>query len=84
MPIIAHFQWDPIWFGVMMTVNLAIGQVTPPVAVNLYVGARISNLSIEDIVPDVLPQLFAALIALLLITLFPSITTALPHWMGML
>ncbi|WP_418844822.1 TRAP transporter large permease subunit, partial [Pyramidobacter piscolens] len=54
------------------------------VAVNLYVGARISNLSIEDIVPDVLPQLFAALIALLLITLFPSITTALRHWMGML
>ncbi len=84
MPIIAHFQWDPIWFGIMMTVNLAIGQVTPPVAVNLYVGARISGLSIEDMVPDVLPQLAAALIGLILITLFPAIATSLPHWMGMM
>ncbi len=45
MPIMAHFQWDPVWFGIMMTVNLAVGQVTPPVAVNLYVGANISGLT---------------------------------------
>ena len=84
MPIIAHFHWDPIWFGIMMTVNLAIGQVTPPVAVNLYVGARISNLTIEDMVPDVLPQVVAALVALTIITLFPAISTILPHWMGLM
>ena len=55
LPIMAHFQWDPIWFGIMMTVNLAVGQVTPPVAVNLYVGANISGLSMEQISKSALP-----------------------------
>ena len=45
LPIVHHFAWDPVWFGVMMTVNLAVGQVTPPVAVNLYVGAQIADLT---------------------------------------
>ena len=49
LPIMAHFNWDPVWFGIMMTVNLAVGQVTPPVAVNLYVGANISGISMERI-----------------------------------
>ena len=57
LPIVAHFHWDPVWFGVMMTINLAVGQVTPPVAVNLYVGAKISNLTMEQITPPVLPML---------------------------
>ena len=59
MPIMAHFGWDPIWFGIMMTVNLAVGQVTPPVAVNLYVGANISGLSMEEISKSALPLIFA-------------------------
>ena len=38
------FQWDPVWFGVMMTMNLAIGQFTPPLAVNLMVtGAAVHS-----------------------------------------
>lgn len=46
LPIVHHFGWDPVWFGVMMTVNLAVGQVTPPVAVNLY--GRRSNRRFDD------------------------------------
>ncbi|MDR1741703.1 MAG: TRAP transporter large permease [Synergistaceae bacterium] len=79
MPIIRTLGWDPIWFGVMMTVNLAIGQVTPPVAVNLFVGARLSNLTMEDIAKPAIPLIVAAVIALAVLCVFPSLTTFLPR-----
>ncbi len=82
LPIMAHFGWDPVWFGVMMTINLAVGQVTPPVAVNLYVGAKISNLTMEEITPPVLPMLVAAMLALIVIVAFPGITLFLPQVLG--
>lgn len=83
LPIVHHFGWDPVWFGVMMTVNLAVGQVTPPVAVNLYVGAQIADLTMEDITPPVVPLLIATIIALAVIVLFPPLTTFLPNLFGL-
>jgi len=83
LPIITHFGWNPIWFGVMMTINLAIGQVTPPVAVNLYVGANISNLTIEDISKPAIPLIVAAIVALIIIILFPGLSTYLPEMLGL-
>ncbi|MPN54660.1 Sialic acid TRAP transporter permease protein SiaT [bioreactor metagenome] len=83
-PIIVAFGWDPIWFGVMMTINMAIGQVTPPVAVNLFVGARISGLTMEQISRPAVPMLIASVIALVIITAFPGITLFLPRLMGMM
>ena len=83
-PVIVTFGWDPIWFGVMMTINMAIGQVTPPVAVNLYVGARISGLTMEQITRPVIPLLIASIIALVVITMFPGITLYLPRLLGMM
>ncbi len=83
-PVIVTFGWDPIWFGVMMTVNMAIGQVTPPVAVNLYVGARISGLTMEQITRPVIPLIIASVIALAVITIFPGIALFLPRLMGMM
>ncbi len=83
LPIMNHFQWDPVWFGCMMTINLAVGQVTPPVAVNLYVGANISGLSMEQISKAALPFIFAALLSLVVIVIFPSISTFLPKLLGL-
>ena len=83
LPIVSHFQWDPVWFGIMMTINLAVGQVTPPVAVNLYVGAKISGLTMEQISKEALPLIGAALLALAVITAFPSITTFVPKMLGL-
>lgn len=83
LPIMGHFQWDPIWFGIMMTVNLAVGQVTPPVAVNLYVGANISGLTMEEISKAALPLIGAALLALVLIVLFPALSTFMPRLLGL-
>ncbi len=78
MPVMAHYQWDPVWFGVMMTVNLAIGQITPPVAVNLYVGANIAGISMERISRAVWPFVLAAIVGLLVITYIPSLSLWLP------
>lgn len=83
LPLIRHFGWDVVWFGVMMTVNLAIGQITPPVAVNLYVGAQISGLTMEEITPAVIPLLIAAVLALVLIIYVPWFSTFLPVLWGL-
>jgi C4-dicarboxylate transporter, DctM subunit len=78
IPIIHHFNWDPLWFGVVMTLNLAIGQITPPVAVNLYVIANIAGLSLEKVSRSVIPFIIAMLVALFATMLFPSLSTCLP------
>jgi C4-dicarboxylate transporter DctM subunit len=84
IPIIRTLGWDPIWFGVVMTVNLAIGQVTPPVAVNLFVGARISNLTMEQIAGPAIPLIVAAVVALVFLCAFPTLTLFLPRWMSLM
>jgi tripartite ATP-independent transporter DctM subunit len=78
MPVMAHFKWDPIWFGVVMTVNLAIGQVTPPVAVNLYVAANLARISLERISRAVIPFVLAMLGALLVTIYLPFLSTWIP------
>lgn len=83
LPIMAHFNWDPVWFGIMMTVNLALGQVTPPVAVNLYVGANISGLTMEQISKAALPLILAALLALIVIIAVPALSTFMPKLLGL-
>ena len=83
IPIIAHFHWDPVWFGVMMTLNLAIGQITPPVAVNLYVIANIADLSLETISKSVVPFVAIMLVALLVTMFFPSLSIWLPTLFGL-
>jgi C4-dicarboxylate transporter, DctM subunit len=83
MPIMKHFGWDPIWFGVVMTMNLAIGQITPPVAVNLYVIANIAGLTLERLSKSVIPFVAILLLALVVACLFPSLSTYLPSVFGL-
>ncbi len=83
MPIVAHFGWSPVWFGVMMTVNVAIGQVTPPVAVNLYVAANVARLRFEQIAAAVWPFVGAMVLALIVVILVPTLSTWLPALFGL-
>jgi len=83
IPIIKFFNWDPVWFGVVMTLNLAIGQITPPVAVNLYVIANIANLSLEKISKSVIPFIVIMFVALLITIIFPSLSLYLPLLFGL-
>ena len=82
LPVALSLGYDPVAFGVLMTVNLAIGQVTPPVGVNLFVAAPIAGISLKEISKSVVPFIGAAIAVLLLITYFPQITLFLPNLLG--
>lgn len=84
LPIMGHYGWDPVWFGVMMTLNLAIGQFTPPVAVNLYVTTQLADIRLEETFKAVWPMVIAMLIALLVVILFPSISLFIPKFFGLM
>jgi tripartite ATP-independent transporter DctM subunit len=81
-PIMEAFAWNPVWFGVMVTMNLAIGQFTPPMAVNLMVTTRIAGISMEATVPWVTWMVAAMVGALALVTFVPEITLWLPRALG--
>ena len=80
-PVAMKLGIDGVAFGVMMVMNLAIGMVTPPVGVNLYVACGMGNVSIKEICKGVVPFIVASLITLLLITYFPIFCTFLPNLM---
>lgn len=83
IPILNTIGVDLLHFGIIMTVNLAIGQFTPPVGVNLYVACGIGNISLSRISKAVVPFIIASIIALIFITYIPAITMILPTLMGM-
>jgi tripartite ATP-independent transporter DctM subunit len=83
IPLIKHFGWDPIWFGVMMTVNLAIGTITPPVALNLYVAANLADISMERISRSAVPFILALIVSLMIVTYVPSLSLWLPRLFGL-
>lgn len=80
LPVMLHMGWDPVWMGIVMTVNMAIGQITPPVAVNLFVSARISGLPIEKIWREIWPFVLASAVGLLLLAYWPFLRRVL--WGG--
>ena len=82
IPIALFYQWDLVWFGVILTMMVAIGQFTPPIAVNLMVACRIANVGIEDTTRWVLWMLLAACFVLLILVVFPEIATWLPSALG--
>lgn len=82
LPVALELGYDPIALGVVMTVNLAIGMITPPVGVNLFVACGVSKISVKEISKAVVPYLVASLVVLLLITYIPEIITFLPDIMG--
>lgn len=81
LPVMMQIGVDPIHFGVIMVVNLAIGFITPPVGVNLFVASGISKLRIEDVSLKILPLLIGMLVLLGVITFVPQISTWLPSLM---
>lgn len=80
-PVALKMGIDPIHFGVVIIVNLAVGMTTPPVGVNLFVACQIAGLRIEKIVKSMLPFYFTLLCDMLLITYLPQLTLWLPSVM---
>ncbi|MEM9222943.1 MAG: TRAP transporter large permease [Pseudomonadota bacterium] len=79
LPVTNAFGIDPVFFGVMMTVNLMIGTVTPPVGLSLYIAGGIAQISIGQICRAILPFLGIHLAVLLLITFFPDLVLTIPN-----
>jgi tripartite ATP-independent transporter DctM subunit len=84
IPIANAFQWDLTWFGVILTMKIAIGQFTPPMAVNLMVSCRIAGVSMESTIPWVVWMILAMFISLALVVVFPGIALWLPRVMGVM
>jgi len=82
IPLMQHFGWNPVWFGILLAMNIAIGQFTPPVAVNLLVTAKIANIRIEHTFGWSLLFLITMFSALLLVMIFPGIALWLPEYLG--
>jgi C4-dicarboxylate transporter, DctM subunit len=82
MPIALFFEWNLVWFGILLTVMVAIGQFTPPIAVNLMVACKIAGVPIEDTIRWVVWLLLATFILLGLLIVFPEIATWFPKWLG--
>ncbi|WP_265519193.1 TRAP transporter large permease [Nitratireductor luteus] len=78
LPIVAPYGVDPIHFGLIMVVNLAIGFVTPPVGVNIYIASGITKLSVIEICKGLLAPLALLLIGLTAVTYVPQLTLWLP------
>lgn len=82
VPIATAVGVDPIHFGIIMTCNLAIGMVTPPMGINLFVASGMTKIPIIKLAKATIPFLISFLIALLLIIFVPQISMFLPGILG--
>jgi C4-dicarboxylate transporter DctM subunit len=82
LPIAVHFNWNLVWFGIIITMNLAIGQFHPPLGVNLMVTCRLSGVSMESTIPWVVWMVIAMTGTMLLVTFVPEIALWLRRVLG--
>jgi C4-dicarboxylate transporter, DctM subunit len=76
-PVAMHFGVDPVHFGLIMVVNLALGMITPPFGVNLFAACTVARISLDRIIPYLLPFVLVILGCLAVITYFPAISLTL-------
>ncbi len=83
LPVLQTIGVDPLHFGIVIVVNLAIGMVTPPLGVCLFVSCGIAKISLEDISRAALPFILVMVLDILLLSYLPFLSTALPCLMGL-
>lgn len=76
-PVAMHFGIDPVHFGLIMVVNLALGMITPPFGVNLFAACTVARISLDRIVKDLIPFVFVILACLLVVTYVPQLSLGL-------
>jgi TRAP-type C4-dicarboxylate transport system permease large subunit len=77
VPVAIHFGIDPIQFGMVMIVNLALGMITPPFGVNLFAACTVARISLDRIIKDLIPFICVILACLMLISYVPEISLTL-------
>ncbi len=84
MPIcVNQFGMDPVHFGLMLIFNLGIGSITPPVGSVLFVGCAVGGVSIERVIPYLVPMFFAILAVLAMVTYIPAVSMFVPELFGL-
>ncbi|HSM21914.1 MAG TPA: TRAP transporter large permease subunit, partial [Rubrivivax sp.] len=80
MPVILAAGFDPIWFGVILTINMELGLITPPVGLNLFVINGITpDVRLPTILKGALPFMGCMVVAIVLLCIFPGLATWLPQ-----
>jgi C4-dicarboxylate transporter DctM subunit len=79
LPVATSLGVDPIHFGIIVTINMELGMITPPVGLNLFVASGITGLSLKDVIVYSLPWSMTILFGLLLVTYIPQIALWLPN-----
>jgi C4-dicarboxylate transporter DctM subunit len=74
-----HFGIDPVHFGLIMVVNLALGMITPPFGVNLFAACTVARISLDRIVKDLIPFVLVILACLMVITYVPGLSLSNPQ-----
>jgi TRAP-type C4-dicarboxylate transport system permease large subunit len=84
LPIITAAGFDPVWFGVILTINMEIGLIHPPVGLNIYiVNAIAPDVPLAQVMWGTLPYVICMMLAIVILCVFPEIATWLPnHLMG--
>jgi C4-dicarboxylate transporter, DctM subunit len=82
VPIAVAMKWDLVWFGVLLTLMVAVGQVTPPIAVNLMIACKIAGARIEDTVGWSTVLLVPFIVTIALVVAFPELALWLPRYLG--
>ena len=80
VPVAMYFGIDPVQFGMIMVVNLALGMITPPFGVNLFAACTVAKISLEHVVKDLIPFMGVILACLMLISYVPEISLTLRDW----
>lgn len=76
-PVAMHFGIDPVHFGIIMVVNLALGMITPPFGVNLFAACAVARISLDRVIAQLVPFVLVVLSCLMVITYVPAISLAL-------
>ena len=84
LPICQTFGMHPVQFGIMVSMNLCIGTITPPVGSILFTGCKVGHVTIEQVIRELMPYFCSILLALLLVTYIPAISMALPTMAGLI
>ena len=83
LPVCQSFGMNPIHFGIMISFNLCIGTITPPVGSILFTGCKVGGVSIENVMRQLLPYFFVILLLLILVTYVPAVSMTLPTLAGL-
>lgn len=84
LPVATTLGIDPVHFGIIMVLNLCIGLCTPPVGAVLFIGVSVAKTSVQKVIKPLLPLFVAMLVALILVSAIPELSTWLPRLFGFL